>query len=362
MPDKLIYPCISSTACGCPNPFQLETYHGCTFNCLYCFSKDSHYYKTGFTELKKNNPKKFAKVLDFWTKSKNKKLSPSEKIFFKHRIPLLIGTKSDPFPAIEDKDHVTEDFLRVLGKYDYPVRILSKNAKMAYYVLNRLPRKQNIAVNISISSLDTDFISKLEPAFTPFERLKYIEYIQDIGYPVFVNLRPVIFDRFMEELPGIMRTLRKINVWGFTFYPLQINMLSSKKLKKRFDEKFPGLYDNYIELCRPAGFYFSLKEEYQFLMNEKVKKLAKEYDLNYISSLDCFYGKNQECCGTERLRNYNTFDYNLRAYYSGQFKESELCSCKIKGFSDIKGRGYNFNKNQTLKEYTDDRMQRYFKE
>lgn len=364
-------PIISSTVASCPNPFHLETYQGCNFNCLYCYSRNSHYSKD--STIRPNDYNKFKKVLEFWTKHKDKvSYKNSEKMFFLSRIPLLIGTKFDPVPDIEKITNTTENFLRVLDKYNYPVRILTKNPEGLFNILTKFDKKLNLAVNITISNFNKDLISVIEPRFSIENRLFYISKLNELGYKVLVNMRPFIYlpeisesriiynPKFCEsEITKILRVLDKLKCWGFSIYPLQLKRLNAEKEREDYDKIYKGFYEQYKSYCSLNGFYYTLKPEFQYDLKNIAERASKGLNLKYIHSMDCFFNDNQECCGTQRLTAYSTFNYNIRAREAKKFEAPELINCSFRGFGDIMGRGYKFNKKQTIKKYVDYRIKNY---
>lgn len=103
--------------------------------------------------------------------------------FLRHRVPVHFGGMSDPFQPAESRYRVTESFLRVLAKNQYPVVISTRStlvAKEPY--LSLLKENQRTVVQISFCSTRGRVARKFEPnSSSPNQLLKAMSDLSKNG-------------------------------------------------------------------------------------------------------------------------------------------------------------------------------------
>lgn len=137
-----------SPLCTCPRKYSLHPYTGCSHYCLYC-------YATSYIGRKPSTPKR-----DFIRRLKRdlRRADPS--------LPVDMSTSSDPYPPEELSLGLTRAALKLLSSRGFRVLITTKGVGFI--------RDQGLfgAVMVTITTLDKDLASKLEPlAPTPSSRL-----------------------------------------------------------------------------------------------------------------------------------------------------------------------------------------------
>lgn len=184
-----------------PFTFSVNPYRGCEHGCIYCYARPSHEYLG------------FSAGLDFETKILVKTDAPQllEEAFrnpsFEPQVIALSGN-TDCYQPAERSFKITRALLEVFLKYRNPVGIITKNALVLrdLDLLQALAKKDLVTVTISVTSLNQDLISRMEPrTSTPDKRLKAIRTLADAGIPVGVNSAPMIPGLTDEELPEILR-------------------------------------------------------------------------------------------------------------------------------------------------------------
>ncbi len=330
-------PAMTSQWLICPVPLHLDTYKGCLHNCVYCFGRDITNFhrrrqRAGFQDLTANDPDRFKD----WLKGiygRPRDFTRAITVAINSRYPIKIGAISDPCPAIEEKYRTTEAFLRILRLYDYPVQIQTKNPGVLFRLLKRIGPGMNLTVSVTLISLDREWLKKIEPgAPSPEQRLEAISRIVDLGYPVMVKVQPAIWPRVTKELAALVEAIKEAGCWAFNTECLKLRQSMGKAEQTLFAEAFGNVRDLYRTKIgtREASDWVlqdGLKLEYIHLARD----LAAKSGLKYFSAdnTPLGHGDGFECCGTERLRDYRVFTYNLRSRAFGVFRQDDLCKCVL---------------------------------
>src|SRR5437762_7739726 len=137
---------------------SLNPYRGCEHGCIYCYARPTHEYLG------------FSAGLDFESKIMVK-TNAAELLSAELESPrwqsqtLVMSGVTDPYQPIERKLRVTRGCLEVLAKFRNPVAIITKNRLVARDVdlLHDLAAHNAVAVNVSVTSFDSDLQRVLEP-------------------------------------------------------------------------------------------------------------------------------------------------------------------------------------------------------
>ena len=171
-------------------PFEqsVNPYKGCEHGCVYCYARPTH----AFLDLSPG--------LDFETKIFYK-TEPAKRLReafdapgYQCR-PLAIGTNTDPYQPGEKQHEVTRRVLETLLDYRHPVTIVTKGALILrdLDVLTELARLGLVSVAVSITTLDNDLKTRLEPrTASPSARLRVVRELSAATVPVGIMLAPVI--------------------------------------------------------------------------------------------------------------------------------------------------------------------------
>lgn len=153
---------------------SLNPYTGCSFKCLYC-------YATAYIGLRDSSPKKqfiarLARDLRRYDK----------------RIPINIGTSSDPYPPEEAYYGLTRAALKLLVAENRKVLVTTKGTLYAKRDLD-LMVKGRVAITPTITTLDPSISLYVEPgAPTPVSRLNALRTATRAGVPAGVRVDPII--------------------------------------------------------------------------------------------------------------------------------------------------------------------------
>src|SRR6266536_2614506 len=184
---------------------SLNPYRGCEHGCIYCYARSTHEYLG------------FSAGLDFESKIMVK-TSASELLRAELESPrwqpqtLVLSGVTDPYQPIERKLRITRRCLEVLAKFRNPVAIITKNHLVTrdIDILRELVACDAAAVNISVTSLDSDLQRVLEPrTSSPGGRLDAIRQLRSAGIPTGVMVAPIIPGLTDHEVPNILDACAK---------------------------------------------------------------------------------------------------------------------------------------------------------
>jgi len=202
---------------GCKNchvGFQIDTYlEGCTHDCKYCYAK-----LEGEAVGKWNSPIPLPLDLSLVWEIFYRIFEKGEKHPFsgilKKRVPLRVGSLSDPFLSMENKLGISEELIKLLNHYDYPYLFFTRSHLVADERFTSLMDPRLGAIQISIPSLDEKRTRILEPrASSPAQRLDAIKTLREKGFWVTARINPLF-----PTMPDESLTSGKEMSFDFDFY------------------------------------------------------------------------------------------------------------------------------------------------
>ena len=179
---------------------SLNPYRGCEHGCSYCYARPTHEYLG------------FSCGTDFETKIMVKEEAPAllRKALSAARYearPLALSGVTDCYQPVERRLEITRRCLEVLVEFRHPVTVVTKNALVVRDIdlLSELARFGAAAVCLSVTTLDRDLASKLEPrASVPRARLEALGKLAEAGIPTGVMVAPIIPALNEPEIPAIL--------------------------------------------------------------------------------------------------------------------------------------------------------------
>ncbi|MEB3861954.1 MAG: radical SAM protein [Desulfurococcales archaeon] len=253
-----------SPLCTCPVKYSLNPYTGCSIGCKYC-------YATAYIGEKDSSPKK---MLLERLRRDLEKMDP--------RLPINIGTSSDPYPPEEESLGLTRSVLELLVSRGRRILITTKGTLYASRDLDLLA-SGNVAVTPSITMLDELWSRRVEPrAPGPAERIHAVEKATRAGVPVGVRVDPVI--PYINDDPSMLRELvarlaeagAKLVITS-TYKARPDNLARMRRLPE-VGEKIYRLYRD--KGVRAGGYTYlprSLREELLKPVIEEARRLGLEY-------------------------------------------------------------------------------------
>ena len=180
--------------------FGLNPYRGCEHGCIYCYARPFHEFLG------------WSSGLDFETRILVKHEAPERlrtefgSPRWKPQVVALSGV-TDCYQPIERRLKLTRRCLEVFAEFRNPVGIITKNALVArdIDVLGRMASFQAVSVAVSLTTLDPELRSSLEPRTSPpAARLEAIRRLSAAGIPTGVMIAPVIPGINDHEIPALV--------------------------------------------------------------------------------------------------------------------------------------------------------------
>lgn len=354
-------PTITSQFTHCPVPYHMDSYKGCPYGCVYCFSRDLTQFARRNSEHKEfsylvaNRPDLFKNWVNRVMSKEEYDYNKPEEVAFRERIPLKIGAGADPFPYIEKKEKVTYEFLKVLNEIDYPVEIQTKNPEiLANYADEFIGA--NWAIAVTLISADEEFTKKVEPyAPSPKNRFNAIKKLTDMGFKVMIKIQPAIYPKILDDLPELIEEASKVGVWAFNLEGLKCRISMPKDEQALFQTIGDAMNMDIREFFKAErkcdcnrGSDYEISNDKKLEVFKLATELSEKYGLKYYNA-DNFMprgiGFGCECCGTAVLRDYKLLACDSRSQLYGNDKGSkELEKCTV---NFIRGNKY---KGLTIKE------------
>jgi len=229
-------------------PFDrsINPYRGCEHGCIYCFARPTHAYLG------------LSPGLDFETRLLFKpdaaKLLVEELVSPKYRPDVIaMGTNTDPYQPVERELKITRQILRVLGDFNNPVGIVTKNALVARDadILGDMAKRNLAEVFLSITTLDRALARDMEPrASTPQRRLDAIRALSDAGVPVGVMTAPMIPGLNDHEMEAILEAAQKAGATRAGFIVLRLPLEIKELFQEWLRQHRPDRAERVLSLIR----------------------------------------------------------------------------------------------------------------
>lgn len=225
---------------------SLNPYRGCEHGCIYCYARPTHEY-VGFSA-----------GLDFESKILVKLNAPEllhaelESQRWQPQTLVLSGV-TDPYQPVEKKLRITRGCLEVLAKFRNPVGIITKNRLVTrdIDVLCELAKFNAVAVNVSVTSLDSDLQRLLEPRTSvPEARLDAISQLRRAGIPTGVMVAPIIPGLNDHEIPKILHACAKAGAQFAGYTIVRLPWTVAPLFEHWLEEHFPERKDKVLRRIR----------------------------------------------------------------------------------------------------------------
>jgi DNA repair photolyase len=166
---------------------------------------------------------------------------------------LVMSGVTDPYQPIERKLRITRGCLEVLAKFRNPVAIITKNRLVARDIdlLRELVARNAAAVNISVTSLDSNLQRVLEPrTSSPQARLDAIRQLRSAGIPTGVMVAPIIPGLTDHEVPKIVDACAKAGAQFAAYTIVRLPWAVAPLFEHWLEEHFPERKDKVLGRIR----------------------------------------------------------------------------------------------------------------
>ncbi len=265
----------NSPLCTCPVKYSLNPYTGCSIGCRYCYA--TAYIGEKPSTVKKRLVERLLRDL--------LRMDP--------RLPINIGTSSDPYPPEEEEQRITRKVLEVLIPRGRRILITTKGILYATRDLDLIARG-NVAVTPSISIPDEGMVKQIEPnAPSTTERINAVRMAVKAGVPVGVRVDPVI--PYVNDDPEQLKELVATIAWtGARFIVTSTYKARPDNLARM--RRVPDVGERIYRLYREKGIrvngYLYLPRRMRENLLKPVIDEAKRLGLEYATCREGLHGRN----------------------------------------------------------------------
>jgi len=266
--------------------YSLNPFSGCSFNCVYCYTRGSKYGENQVPGLavKINAPEILVKQL--------KNRARKREYGF-----IAFGSATDPYLPVEKDLKITRELLMIILRFHFPVNILTRSPLILrdLDILEKIGKKAvlppelenkmdtGVVTSFSFSTTDENLSRIFEPgAPSPQERLKTMKECKKQGFlvgAIFMPLLPFLSDT-EEHLEEMIKKVKENGADFILASGLTLFGEGPQDCKTRYyrvlEEHFPELVPKTRALF---GNSFAPSRRYQQELHHRVFKLSKKYGI-----------------------------------------------------------------------------------
>ena len=285
--------------------WSINPYIGCAFGCAYCYARYTHRYvmeraasDEKMTEtlgdaynrlppwlafernifVKRNAPEILARTLRFGS-DRHLKLLEGETI--------VIGTATDPYQPAERRFRVTRGILEVLAEHPgLSVVIITKSPLITRDIdlLSRINRLSDLAIHISLITLDRELARRIEPrAPTPESRVRALARLREAGIDAGINCMPVL-PGITDNPSDLEALVKRVSEAGATYVgacAVRLQSAAKKRYLPFIEQEFPHLAERYRNTYGSSAY---AGEKYREGLARFFEKLCTRYGVRGWSS------------------------------------------------------------------------------
>ena len=225
---------------------SINPYRGCEHGCIYCYARPFHEYLG------------FSSGIDFETKIMVKENAPQllrdelSSPKWKPQVIAISGV-TDCYQPIERKLKLTRGCLEVLAEFRNPVGIITKNFLVTRDIdlLAELARHNAAQVHISLTTLDTELRTVMEPRTSPpAARLEAIRRLSEAGVRVGILMAPIIPGLTDHEIPAVLDAAAKAGAKSAGHVTLRLPHAVAPLFEKWLETHFPDRKEKVLNRLR----------------------------------------------------------------------------------------------------------------
>jgi DNA repair photolyase len=193
---------------------------------------------------------------------------------------IAIGTATDPYQPAERGYQITRAILEELARHrGYEIGIVTKSNLVLRdaALLHALSEHNQVFVNITITTLNTDLARILEPrAPRPDLRMDTVRKLSEAGVAAGVICAPVVpgITDSSRELETLVRTTAEAGGKYIFANPLFLKPCSAAVFLPFLEKEFPHLVESYRQRYQSRAF---LPVSYRKRISELMAKLRRKY-------------------------------------------------------------------------------------
>jgi DNA repair photolyase len=257
-----------------PFTWTINPYRGCEFACKYCYARYTH----EFMEMRDG--------LDFekkiYVKQHAANLLRQELRHVKAGEDIALGTATDPYQPAEKRYEVTRAILEEIAKHSgLELGIVTKSNLILrdIDVLQKVAQRNQLFVNITITTLNADLARLLEPrAPRPDLRLDAMRTLNASGVQAGVNCAPVLpgITDSPRDLEAVVRATAEAGGKYIFANSLFLKPCSAAVFLPFLEKTFPHLDKNYADRFSNSAF---LSQTYRKRLSQLMARLREKYGI-----------------------------------------------------------------------------------
>jgi DNA repair photolyase len=271
--------------------WSINPYVGCAFGCAYCYARDTHRY----TLERAGEPgRRVAESMPPWLAFERRVLVKEQagarvrEALRSRRAPgpgesVVIGSATDPYQPAERRFRVTQGILEALQPVrDLSVVLITKSPLVTrdLPLLQALARHNQVAVHVSLITVDRELARRLEPrAPTPEARLRGVRRLVAAGLDVSVNCMPVLpgITDAPAQLEALVAQVAATGVKSLGACALRLRAASRRRYLPMVREEFPQLAPRYESTYRES---IHTSDSYRAGLRQYMEKLCRKHGLS----------------------------------------------------------------------------------
>jgi DNA repair photolyase len=277
--------------------WSINPYVGCEFGCTYCYARDTHRYATERAEGRTSLPQaergagraEAGDEMPPW-------LAFEKRILVKTDIAerlartldpsklgddsLVIGTATDPYQPAERRYRLTRSILEVLARFrGLRIGIISKSPLVTrdIDVLRKLSERNEVTVNVSLSTLDSRLARRLElRSPIPSARIRALGRLSTAGIHAGLLVAPIV-PGVTDDREGLSRLLAAAKEAGARYVvgsALRLGPAARHRFLPHLAREFPDLSERYR---RHYGDREGVSRDYQAALDRRLEQLQREH-------------------------------------------------------------------------------------
>jgi DNA repair photolyase len=269
--------------------WSINPYVGCEFGCTYCYARDTHRYAMDRAERRNDGTAEREKELPSW-------LAFEKRILVKTDIAerlartldpsklgndsLVIGTATDPYQPAERRYRLTRSILEVLARFHgLRIGIISKSPLVTrdIDVLRQLSERNEVTVNVSLSTLDSRIARRLElRSPVPSARIRALGRLSAAGIHAGLLVAPIV-PGVTDDREGLSRLLAAAKEAGARYVigsALRLGPAARHRFLPHLAREFPDLSERYR---RHYGDREGVSRDYQEALTRRLQQLQREH-------------------------------------------------------------------------------------